>query len=78
LLVCFRRRSRLLRASLALGLLLMFACSGMGLTGCSGGSTTTTIPVLTTPAGSYTFTITGTDSQGKAPASSATVTVTVS
>jgi hypothetical protein len=80
LLVCFRRRSGLLRASLALGLLLMLACSGIGLTGCSSGSTGTTTPppVLTTPAGNYTLTITGTDSKTSTLTSSASVVVTVS
>ncbi len=77
LLFGFRRRSRLLRVSLALGLLVALACSGIGLTGCGGGSTTTPHASLTTPPGSYTFTITGTDSKSSSLTSSTTVTVTV-
>ena len=78
LLFGFRRRSRLLRSSLTLGLLAALACSGIALTGCGGGSTTTTNPTtLTTPPGSYTFTITGTDSKSSTLTSSTTVTVTV-
>jgi hypothetical protein len=77
LLFGFRRRSRLLRASLALGLLLALAATGIGLTGCGGGSTSTNPTTLTTPAGNYTFTITGTDSKSSSLTSSTTVTVTV-
>ncbi|MGC9198008.1 MAG: protease pro-enzyme activation domain-containing protein [Acidobacteriaceae bacterium] len=72
-----RLRSRLLRGSLALGLLLALFCGGFGLIGCSGSnsSNTTTPPASTnTPAGAYTLTITG---GSGAVTSSTTFTVTV-
>jgi subtilase family serine protease len=84
LLACFRRRSRLLRAGLALGLLLALSVSGLGLTGCGGSSTaastgsTTTSTTTDTPASTYTFTVTGTDSKSPTITSSATITVIVS
>jgi subtilase family serine protease len=81
LLVCFRRRSRLLRASMALGLLLALSFSGLGLTGCSGSSTSTnnssSPPPTNTPAGTYTITLTGTDSVTSTITNSTTFTVTV-
>ena len=79
LLFGLRRRSQMLRAGLALGLLLALAWSGIALTGCSGNGTTTPTPSnLTTPAGAYHLTVTGTDSKTSTLTNSATVTVTVS
>ncbi len=80
LLVCFRRRSRLLRAAMALGFLLVLSFSGLGLTGCSSGSSASTTPPPTdnTPAGTYTFTVTGTDSNSSTITASNTFTITVS
>jgi hypothetical protein len=85
LLVCFRRRSRLLRSSLlragmALGLLLVLSFSGLGLTGCSGSSASTNNNNTTssnTPNGTYTITLTGTDSRTSTITTSTTFTVTV-
>jgi Pro-kumamolisin, activation domain/Bacterial Ig-like domain (group 3) len=73
-----RVRSKLLAASLALGLVFSLSFSGLALIGC-GGSTTTNNNVTTTtndtPAGTYIITITGTSGT---TTSSATVTLTVS
>jgi subtilase family serine protease len=83
LLACFRRRSRLLRAGMVLGLLLALSVSGLGLTGCGGNSTATSTGSTTnnmttdTPANTYTFTVTGTDSKTSTTTASATFTVTV-
>jgi subtilase family serine protease len=83
LLLCFRRRSRLLRASITLGLLLL-SISGLGLIGCGGSSSTSTTSSSTnptnptnTPAGTYTVTLIGTDSVNASITSSTTFTVTV-
>jgi subtilase family serine protease len=86
LLVCSRRRSRLLRskllrAGMALSLLLVLSFSGLGLTGCSSSSTSTSntgtnTSTTNTPQGSYIITITGTDS--KTPTTTGSVTFTVS
>jgi subtilase family serine protease len=84
LLACFRRRSRLLRSGLALGLLLALSVSGLGLTGCGGNSTaastgsTITTTTTDTPANTYTFTVTGADSKTSTTTASATFTITVS
>jgi subtilase family serine protease len=87
LLVCVRRRSRLLRASLALGLLLTLSFTGLGLTGCSGssssntGTTTTTstpsTPTTDTPAGTYTITVMGSSMTTPSITTTTTFTVTV-
>lgn len=77
LLIGLRRRSRLLRAGLGLGLIVMFSLAGVGLTGCSNRSTNNTITTSNTAAGTYTITVTGTDSVSPAITSSATVTLTV-
>ena len=79
-------RSRLLRAGMALGLLLTLSLSGLGLTGCGGSSTTTgggssgggTTTSTDTPAGTYSITVTGTDSKTSTITTSYTFTVTVS
>ncbi len=78
LLIGFRRRSRLLRASMALGVLALLSFSGLGLTGCSNNSTSSTNNSLgnTTP-GSYAITITGTDSVTPTLTNTTTVTLTV-
>jgi subtilase family serine protease len=82
LLVCSRHRSRLLRAGMALGLLLVVSFSGLGLGGCSGGSAPmSSTPINTTtdtPAGTYTITVTGTDSTASTITASTTFTITVS
>jgi subtilase family serine protease len=82
LLVCSRHRSRLLRAGMALGLLLVVSFSGLGLGGCSGGSASmSSTPATTTtdtPAGTYTITVTGTDSTTSTITASTTFTITVS
>jgi len=75
LLIGLRRRSRLLRAGLGLGLLVVFSLTGLGLTGCSNTSTTAT--TSNTAAGTYTITVTGADSVNPAITSSTTVTLTV-
>ena len=71
-----RRLRRLwLRGGLALGLLLALLCGGLGLAGCSGGSSnSTTTSSNATPAGTYTLTITGASGS---VTSSANFTVTV-
>ena len=62
-LIGLRRRSKLLRASLALGLLLLVSFSGLGLTGCSNNtSTTPVVNTNNTPAGTYIITLNGADS----------------
>jgi len=75
LLIGLRRRSRLLRAGLGLGLLVVFSLTGLGLTGCSNTSTTAT--TSNTAAGTYTITVTGADSVNPAITASTTVTLTV-
>jgi hypothetical protein len=79
LLVCFRRRSGLLRATLALGVVLLLSFSGLGLTGCSNTTTTTGPGGNTTYSapGTYSLTLTGTDSVTPTIANSATFTLTV-
>jgi hypothetical protein len=71
----FRRRSRLLRASVALGVLLALSLSGIGLTGCS--NTSSSVTASNTPAGAYTITVTGTDSVTPADTATTTFTLTV-
>ena len=69
LLISLRGRSRrlcskILNASLTLGLVVALSLSGLALTGCGGSSSTATTTNITTtndtPAGIYTITITGT------------------
>lgn len=69
-------RSKLLSASLALGLLFALSFGGLALSGCGGGSSTpTTTP--STPPGTYTIIVTGTDSKTATITGSATITLTV-
>ena len=75
LLIGLRRRSRLVRAGLGIGLLVVFSLAGVGLTGCSNTSTTAT--TSNTAAGTYTITVTGADSVNPAVTASTTVTLTV-
>ncbi len=87
LVVCSRRRSRLMRVSVTLGLsLFALGIAGFGLTGCSNNasgaaSTTTTTPTTPTTTnatvGSYTFVVLGTDSSSSSIKASAVVTLTV-
>ena len=79
LLICFRRRSNLLRAALALGVVLLLSFSGVALTGCSNTTTTTGSGGNTgfTAPGTYNMTLTGTDSVSPTIANSATFTLTV-
>jgi hypothetical protein len=72
----FRRRSRLLRASMALGLVMLLSLSGLGLTGCSNTATSAT--ASNTPAGAYTITVTGTDTVTSTETATTTFTLTVS
>jgi subtilase family serine protease len=82
---CFKRRSKLLRGGIALGIVLVLSLSGLGITGCSSGAsgnTTATNPTTTTTtgnatAGTYTLTITGTDSVDSAVSNTGTLTLTV-
>jgi len=81
LLVSLRRsrlRSKLLTASLTLGLVFALSFSGLALTGCGGSTSTTTNNTTTTtnytPAGTYVITVTGTSGT---TTSSATITLTV-
>jgi hypothetical protein len=69
-----RRRSRLVRASLTLGLLLLLSVAGLGLSGCS--SSAVAAPNLATK-GSYSLTLTGTDSVNPTLISSSTFTLTI-
>ena len=71
----FRRRSRLLRAGMALCLLLALSLSGLGLTGCSNSSSS--VAASNTPAGAYTITVTGTDSVTATPTATTSFTLTV-
>jgi len=76
-----RLRSRLLSASLNLGLLVALCFSGVALTGCGGSSAIdNTMNTMSndTPAGTYTITVTGTDSKTPTITSSTTFTLTVS
>ena len=77
LLIGFRRRSRLLRAGMALGVLALLSFSGLGLTGCSNNSTSNTTNLSNTTPGTYAITVTGTDSVTATLTSSTTVTLTV-
>jgi subtilase family serine protease len=79
LLVCFRRRSKLLRAAMAVGVVLLLSFSGLGLTGCSNNSTTTSPGGNTSysAAGTYTMTLTGADSVTPTITNSANFTLTV-
>jgi hypothetical protein len=73
-----RLRSKLLTASLTLGLVFALSFSGLALTGCGGSSTATnniTTTTNDTPAGTYVITITGTSG---ATTSAATIVLTVS
>jgi subtilase family serine protease len=74
-----RLRSKVLSASLALGLIVALSFSGLALTGCGGSSSTATNNTTTTtndtPAGTYTITINGTSGT---TTSSTTITLTVS
>jgi len=76
---CFRRRSRILRGALALGLLALIAFSGLGLTGCSSSASGTSTTTITdnAPTGVYTFSLSGTDSVNSAIISNTTFTVTI-
>ena len=76
LLVCFRRRSKLLRAGMALGLALLLSFSGLGLTGCSNNSASTST-AGDTATGTYTITFVGTDSVNPAITASTNFTLTV-
>jgi subtilase family serine protease len=61
----FKRGSRLLRGSIALGMVLMLGLSGLGLSGCSSGAkgtTTTTTTTTTTGAGTFNFVVYANDS----------------
>jgi subtilase family serine protease len=66
-------RSKLLSATLTLGLLLTLSLSGLALTGCGGNSASTPV-VNTTPVGTYAITITGTDTKS---ATTSTTTITL-
>ncbi len=75
LLIGLRRRSRLLRAGLGVGLLVVFSLTGLGLTGCSNTSTNGT--TSNTAAGTYSITVTGVDSVNPTITASTTLTLTV-
>ena len=76
---CFKRRSRLFRASLALAVTLALGLSGLGLTGCSNkspGATTTTS--TNAPTGVYSFSLSASDSvNASISATSNTFTITI-
>ena len=74
---CFKRRSRLLRGSLALGALVLLSLSGLGLMGCGSSGSTAVGPSVNAPKGTYTLTLTGTDSANSALTSSVNFTVTI-
>ena len=80
---CLKRRSRLLRGGLALGLVFALGLSGLGLAGCSNQSapatnTTTTTTTTTAPTGTYSFSLSASDSVNTAiSATSNTFTITI-
>jgi subtilase family serine protease len=76
LLACFRRRSKLLRASVALGIALLLSFSGLGLTGCSNNNSSTST-AEDVPAGTYTISLSGTDTLNATITASTTFTLTV-
>jgi hypothetical protein len=76
ILVCFRRRSKLLRASLAIGLALLLSFSGLGLTGCSNNNSSTST-AGDTAQGSYTLTLSAVDSVDPTITATTTFTLTV-
>lgn len=80
MLVCFRRRSRLLRAVLSLGAVVLISVAGLGLTACSSsssGSSPTTPTSTDSPLGTYTLTLIGADSKTSTITNSTTLTLTV-
>jgi subtilase family serine protease len=80
MLVCFRRRSRLLRAVLSLGAVVLISVAGLGLTACSSsssGSYPTTPTSTDSPLGTYTLTLIGADSKTSTITNSTTLTLTV-
>jgi subtilase family serine protease len=79
---CFKRRSKLLRGGIALGMVIFLGFSGIGLTGCSSGATgntsavnPTTTSTTNAATGTYNFTVSGNDSV--LPTLSATTTFTL-
>jgi hypothetical protein len=74
---CWKRRSRLLRAGIALGIVLIFGLSGVGLSGCSSGASGNTSTTGSTAGSTYTLAIYANDSADPAISNNATFTLTI-
>jgi hypothetical protein len=73
-----KRRSRLLRGGIALGMVLMLGLSGLGLSGCSSGASgNTTTTTSNSGAGTFNFTIYANDSTDLAITATQAFTVTL-
>jgi hypothetical protein len=76
MLVCFRRRSMLIRASMAIGLALLLSFSGLAITGCSNNNSSTST-ASDSPVGTYTITISAQDSVNPTITATTNFTLTV-
>jgi subtilase family serine protease len=80
---CTRRRSRLLRAGIALGFVMLISLAGFGLSGCSNnssagsGTTTTTTTSYNSAKGTYTIGLSASDSLNPTLGQNTTFTLTV-
>jgi hypothetical protein len=80
---CTRRRSRLLRAGIALGFVMLISLAGFGLSGCSNnssagsGTTTTTTTSYNSAKGTYTIGLSASDSLNPTLGQTTTFTLTV-